>query len=147
MNPRELQIDNIVYQNGELTRIYQLDHRFKTMFRINDNQIDERCLEDVFAPVFLTEGIVKDLRFERIGRSKEWKIYANDFSISVDFCRGGILISIETENNYVNTNCSPYVHSIQNLYYNLSGEILNTDKLLYGKGTLQNAEESPSDSV
>lgn len=55
IRPEELRLGNAIYQNGDLSRIVQLEIRYKTKYRINDMEIDLSDIDKIFTGVPITE--------------------------------------------------------------------------------------------
>lgn len=64
MNISDLRIGSLILQNGSECRIYQIEHRYKTIYRINDLDIDERYVDDRLKPIKTTHQRLIQYGFE-----------------------------------------------------------------------------------
>jgi hypothetical protein len=118
MKANELRIGNLVQYSDtkEVANIYQIEHRYKSVYRINDlndnNQIE---------PIPLTEEWLLKFGFEKDER------YGDKVSvIEIKKCKEFILMFDDRDESYflcdtdVDT-CLKHVHQLQNLYFCLTG--------------------------
>jgi hypothetical protein len=121
MEARELRISNLVYSNGEVVQIVQIERRYKEVYRIND--VDNN---QALKPIPLTEEWLLKFGFKWKNHSlnnDKIRIYSfkGNGDYSAHFTMGSNLIDIELK----------YVHQLQNLVYALTGkelELINQDK-------------------
>ena len=121
VNIKELRLNNLVYQYGEISHIYTLDRGGISFCRINDLDINKQSgleyesHEDVFSPIILTQEILL-----KCGLTKPFTnghTYIKD-TMSIVFYNGiienvgGVQIKIKS------------LHQLQNLYFLLSGKEL-----------------------
>jgi len=117
IKPSELRLGNIISHNGEPVPVVQIERRFKTRYRLNDLDVDERTIEDHFQPIPLTPALLYNAGFST----------PRDY-VSTVVERGGVMIDYHLgkfrlrENNRITID---YVHQLQNLYFALTGEELS----------------------
>lgn len=115
-----------ILMNGEQSPVYQLEHRFKETYRLNDITIDARIIGDRFQGIELTE---------------EW---LNNFGFDIEWTIGGYLkwekqMPYEEKFKLLDRRLPhpqyhepkatiQYVHQLQNLFFALTGTELELKK-------------------
>lgn len=118
MDAKELRIGNLIRYNDtkEVCSVYQLEHRYKNVYRING--LNEN--PDV-GPIPLTEEWL--LRFGYKG-SVESNFFEKDCFTSISFIKHTIWIPFKKFLDNQNGKHIEHVHQLQNLYFALTGEEL-----------------------
>lgn len=124
MNATELRLGNLVQyvDTKEPCTIYEIEHRFKKIYRINDLN-DNKNIE----PIPITEEWLLKIGFKRV----EWSSFAwyheNDidaiFQIELN-SKGPLHI---WDGAYTDASCQ-YIHQLQNLFFALTGKELEFKK-------------------
>lgn len=135
---RELRIGNLILMNGEQSQVYQIEHRFKQTYRINDIIIDERIIKDRFEGIELTPEWLERFSFEK--KRKQFSLSVGGELIN--YWTGAILIwevkkgvytldSVFRNPIHGHPNPSTVyttVHSLQNLTFALTSRELELKK-------------------
>jgi len=124
MKATELRLDNLILEAGEVSKIYLLEHRYKSVYQINDITVDERTMSDRFQPIPLTEDWLIKFGFVFNGKLDGWEL------------AGWMPFHIEKRTtNYMwwfvttfkkdwQVGKLQYVHQLQNLYFALTDKEL-----------------------
>lgn len=113
---KELRLGNLILMNGEQTHVYQIEHRFKETYRINDIIIDSRIIGDRFEGIELTPDWLAKV---------DWGGY-KDLYFNSYFCldsHGHLYY----HGDYTGINVK-YLHQLQNLFWCLTGSELELTK-------------------
>jgi len=118
-----LRLGNFINHNGEPMPVVQIERRYKTIFRLNDLDVDERIIEDHFQPIPLTPEWLERCGFEFRKQDEDYIYWGiENFTIIYGGITGGdhgwFL------NGYHNDCHIQYLHQLQNLYHALTGEEL-----------------------
>lgn len=121
----------MISHNGEVIPVVQIERRFKTTFRLNDINVDERIIEDHFQPIPLNPEWLQRCGFAESFRDKLGKSWTIDIMPSAKRVLGicnmttRTLVSFVSEpGNIVMLRPIYNVHQLQNLYFALTGEEL-----------------------
>ena len=125
MKARQLRIGNLVNVNGEPMTIYQIEHRSKTIYRINDIDIDDRCLSDKSNPILLTPEILEKCEFKK-GDYHQNYYYHTSLSPHIVIYSDGFLMEVVDDIRV--SESFHYLHQLQNLYFALTGEELKVNE-------------------
>lgn len=128
MKVKELMLGNLINQQGKETRIYQVEHRYKTTYRINDIIIDERILQDYFTPIPISKKYLKKFGFvvnEFFDSATKKRIVTVDRSDKVaEFTlhKSGDEYWLDLIYGHCSSYASiKYVHQLQNFYFSVTG--------------------------
>jgi hypothetical protein len=125
MKVQDLRLGNYVQwiDTKEVQIIYELEHRYKDVYRIND-----RNNHDNLEPIPLSEKWLIDFGFFCWGKKRNWfdKEYNDRLNISIN-TKGLIAWGVKSSDNWETQHqIKPikYVHQLQNLYFALTGKEL-----------------------
>lgn len=122
----ELRLGNYILHNGEVMPVVQIERRYKTIFRLNDIDVDERIIQDYFQPIPLTPEWLERCGFER-GIDKGVFVKDN-FKIGVtDYAGGGSWVFYM--DRHLSVHDISCLHQLQNLYFALTGEELTINNV------------------
>lgn len=116
IDPKELKLDNLILHKGEIVPVYQIERRYKTVYRINDIDVDERVIGDTYQPVPLTPELMPSCGFHRRPESRFYTCF-NDKVLFESWPLDG---SIVIEGGFVGQKIK-HLHQLQNLYFALTG--------------------------
>lgn len=137
---KELRLGNLILMNGEQTHVYQIEHRFKETYRINDIIIDARIIGDRFEGIELTPEWLIKFGFEK--RHSDW----SPFEIKMNYWVHECLCLFYNESPPKNTYLVGYadlrmgvysvvthrwintVHDLQNIFHSFRGRELELTK-------------------
>jgi hypothetical protein len=126
MKVSELRLGNYIYHNGEVVPVVQIERRYKTMYRLNDLDVDERIIEDHFQPIPLTPEWLERCGWQLVDQGRGpyyWLEKQCWFHIHLP--EDGTLYA-NFNNNAVHIK---YLHQLQNLYFALTGEELTINNV------------------
>lgn len=119
----ELRLGNLISHNGSVMPVVQIERRFKTIFRLNDMDVDERIIEDHFQPISLTPEWLERCGFveDRCG----WTLPGTQFSLTDKYypCWLDRMLWPQDMPDFKHLSLQ-YVHQLQNLYFALTGQEL-----------------------
>jgi hypothetical protein len=123
----ELRLGNLIFHNGEVMPVVQIERRYKTIYSLNYIDVDERIIGDHFQPIPLTPewlercGFVSTLSGDDFHSEIIWDDPKSDYH----YCEAGYFIDKSGDYGYYcDIGDIQYLHQLQNLYYALTGEEL-----------------------
>ena len=131
MNTLELRLNNLILENGEIRKIYQLDMGGISFYHINDlrinkqNGLEQNSYNEVLKPIPLTEEILLKCGFENTGIHFSIKT-GYYFDVRQEKKQSKLSINHTGADNYFVVspgNGSIYLkslHQLQNLYFALT---------------------------
>lgn len=121
MKVSELRLGNLIYHNGEVMPVVQIERRYKTIYRLNDMDVDERIIGDHFQPIPLTPEWLERCGWQVVDQgSGPYYWLERQCWFHIHLSADGSLYA-NFNNNAVTIE---YFHQLQNLYHILSGEEL-----------------------
>lgn len=117
----ELRLGNLISHNGEHVPVVQIERRYKTIFRINDIDVDERIIEDTYQPILLTPEWLERCGYKKDSTDKKWYKSPHNLPPIYQWRPG----SFGMDGLPLAAKSIEYVHQLQNLYHALTGEELN----------------------
>ncbi len=126
MKANELRIGNMVRfkDTNEPSRIYQLEHRFRGTYRINDlNDNDQLEYMPVSGKMFIQFGFERDLSGPTVYTRDDISIFVNQGNV-VGLANGKYYASF----GHRNVVTIEYMHQLQNLYFALTNKELTHEK-------------------
>lgn len=130
INTKELRLGNWVYKvdsNGNKTpkKVFSIQEEYVSL----EKQRGNPCYRTLVEPIQLTQNILADSGFEFI--NNEYYVLDLKNNLAIGFIDGRVLMFlIDGEGNLgykvmCTTRIISYVHELQNLYYDLTGNELN----------------------
>lgn len=121
MKVSELRLGNYILHNGEVMPVVQIERRYKTIFRLNDLDVDERIIEDHFRPIPITPEWLERLGWQVVDQgSGAYYWLEKQCWFHIHSSADGTLYA-NFNNNAIPINS---LHQLQNLYFALTGEEL-----------------------
>lgn len=116
MKVSEFRLGNYILHNGEVMPVVQIERRYKTIYRLNDMDVDERIIEDHFNPIPITPALLYSVGFSTPPNHLSTIVYKD--GVTIDYHHGKFRLR---DNSRITID---YLHQLQNLYFALTGEEL-----------------------
>lgn len=119
---KELRLGNLILMNGEQSPVYQLEHRFKETYRLNDITIDARIIGDRFQGIELTPEWLIKLGFDERCSWFHFDVH-DDLGLRYEPVEN-LLVIYDNDESSIQLKNIKHVHQIQNLFWCLTGKEL-----------------------
>lgn len=123
----ELRLGSLILHNGEIVSVYSIEHRYKTVFRINDIDVDERIIGDKYQPIPLTPELLEACGFEHKGGWMGKKFVTQIFHTETEivFEVMGKVLVIYANDVRLRMIDQPALHQVTNCWYEFTGTELS----------------------